>query len=345
MPATSKISTKPKIQVGYRVGKVCVEAPTDQRKNGYTIWRCRCDCGTELFLDTRSLQRGAIRDCGCVSNVRPGQKDLTGQRFGRLVCIEPTDQRGSGGGILWRCRCDCGNECLAASRQLVQGYKKSCGCLGHPPLKDYVGRRFGMLTVQEYAGKKDGLHRWKCRCDCGKETIVGQTSLQSGHTKSCGCKGRLPLEDLTGRRFGQLTVIEKVENEKGALCWRCRCDCGAESTVRHHYLISGHTKSCGHLRKTAYKKTLQLIDGTSVTLIEANRKRLISTNKSGCNGVYLHTKNRKWVAQVTFRKKTYYLGSYDELGEARRARKEGEQIQDSFLEWYYTNYPERRPKG
>ena len=31
------------------------------------------------------------------------------------------------------------------------------------------------------------MHRWRCRCDCGNETIVGQTPLQSGKTKSCGC--------------------------------------------------------------------------------------------------------------------------------------------------------------
>ncbi len=88
---------KPVIAVGCRVGKLTVAAPTDRRKNGYTVWRCRCDCGGEVLLDTRCLQRGTVRDCGCETAVKPGQKDLTGQRFGKLVCLRPTGQRGPGG--------------------------------------------------------------------------------------------------------------------------------------------------------------------------------------------------------------------------------------------------------
>ena len=57
---------RPQIQIGFRVGKLEVAAPTEERKNGYTVWRRRCDCGNEILLDTRALQRGAIRDCGCL---------------------------------------------------------------------------------------------------------------------------------------------------------------------------------------------------------------------------------------------------------------------------------------
>lgn len=181
---------KPRIQPGYRVGKLVVEEATAQRRGGYTVWRCRCDCGGTRLLDTRYLQRGTVTNCGCTPELRGGQKDLTGMRFGKLVCIEPTEQRGPSGGVVWRCRCDCGQECLAVSTQLTQCYKKSCGCLRRPPLKDFVGKRFGMLTVLEYAGKWGGQHRWRCRCDCGRVTVVGQTPLQSGSTRSCGYHNR-----------------------------------------------------------------------------------------------------------------------------------------------------------
>ena len=134
-----KKQNKPKIGIGYRVGKLTVEEATPQRRSGYTVWCCRCDCGGEILLDTRYLQRGTITDCGCATRVKPGQKDLTGLRFGKLVCIEPTEQRSkSRRATVWRCQCDCGNECPAPITQLTSGYKKSCGCLGHPPLKDYV---------------------------------------------------------------------------------------------------------------------------------------------------------------------------------------------------------------
>ncbi len=177
---------RPKIGIGYRIGMLEVAEATDQRKNGYTVWRCQCDCGNDRLLDTRTLQRGTIRDCGCTTKVPPGASDLTGRRFGKLVAVAPTDQR-QYDGIVWRCLCDCDNVAYVSSHQLLSGYTKSCGCLSHPPLKDFVGKRFGKLTVTTYEGKRSGMHRWRCRCDCGKETVVGQTLLQTGKTKSCGC--------------------------------------------------------------------------------------------------------------------------------------------------------------
>src|ERR1700730_18386682 len=53
--------------------------------------------------------------------------DITGQRFGRLVAIEPTNER-IWRYIAWRCQCDCGRECLAALGDLRKGSRTSCGC-------------------------------------------------------------------------------------------------------------------------------------------------------------------------------------------------------------------------
>ena len=89
---------KPKIGIGFRIGKLTVSEPTGERKNGYMVWNCTCDCGGAVQLDTRTLQRGTVRDCGCETKVKPGQKDLTGQRFGRLVCLEPSPHRNKQGG-------------------------------------------------------------------------------------------------------------------------------------------------------------------------------------------------------------------------------------------------------
>lgn len=270
----------PVIGIGCRIGHLTVTGATAERKNGYTVWKCRCDCGNEIQLDTRYLQRGTVTDCGCITRLRSLQSDLTGKRFGRLVCIEPTDLRGKSGGTIWRCQCDCGNECMAVSTQLTQGYKKSCGCLSHPPLKQFVGKRFGNLTVIEYAGKEAGMHRWKCQCDCGNETVVGQTLLQSGKTKSCGC-----------------------------------------------------------LQSTMILENLKLCDGTSVTILESTKKRKLSSNTSGYTGVYQDKRTMKWRAQITFKRKTYYLGSYSTLEEAVQARRKGEEMHEDFLEWYYREHP------
>lgn len=268
------------IKVGVRIGRLTVTEPTSLRKNGYIMWKCCCDCGGEILLDTRCLKRETVRDCGCKATVRPGQSDISGRRFGKLTAMRPTKGRSVRGSVLWHCRCDCGNEVLEEAGQLIAGKKKSCGCLGRPQLKDFVGKRFGKLTVLEYAGKEGGMHRWRCVCDCGRETIVGQSLLQSGKTKSCGC-----------------------------------------------------------LQATTYKQNLKLVDGTSVVALRAAKDgRLIKSNKSGHNGVYLDKRRNLWVAQITFQGRTRYLGAYRKLEEAIKARQKGEEIYyDEFLEQIETN--------
>ncbi len=109
---------RPKIGIGYRIGMLEVVEATDQRKNGYTVWRCQCDCGNDRLLDTRTLQRGTIQDCGCTTKVPPGASDLTRRRFGKLVAVAPTDQRRYDG-IVWRCLCDCDNVAYDSSHQLL----------------------------------------------------------------------------------------------------------------------------------------------------------------------------------------------------------------------------------
>lgn len=268
-----------KIAIGCRVGHLTVEAETPARKGGYVVWKCRCDCGGVRELDTRCLHRGRVTDCGCLSKVDPGQRDLTGRRFGRLVCLAPTDSRSQKGDVIWSCRCDCGSLCDVAGTRLTGGEKKSCGCAGHPARKELEGRRFGKLTVIAYAGKRAGMHRWRCRCDCGGETEVGQTLLQSGKTKSCGC-----------------------------------------------------------LQTQVLREKLKLCDGTSVTCLEARRKTRLSSNTSGHTGIYQNKRSGKWIAQITFKRRTYYLGSYDRIEDAIQARKQGEKMHEAFLEWYYAEH-------
>lgn len=50
-----------------------------------------------------------------------------------------------------------------------------------------TGQKYGKLTVigpAENLGKRTA---WRCRCECGRETIVSTNRLRSGHTISCGC--------------------------------------------------------------------------------------------------------------------------------------------------------------
>lgn len=55
---------------------------------------------------------------------------------------------------------------------------------------ELLGRRFGLLRVTAYAGRKNGRSLWHCICDCGRETDVPESSLKNGNTTSCGCKSK-----------------------------------------------------------------------------------------------------------------------------------------------------------
>lgn len=56
--------------------------------------------------------------------------------------------------------------------------------------------------------------------------------------------------NLIGQKFGMLTVLEELQERKhGGRVYKCKCDCGNISIVNKYNLTSGHTKSCGCLRK------------------------------------------------------------------------------------------------
>lgn len=60
--------------------------------------------------------------------------------------------------------------------------------------------------------------------------------------------------DLTGKRFGRLTVLERAENnKKREKRWKCVCDCGKETIAVSYRLINGRVKSCGCLQRDVAK--------------------------------------------------------------------------------------------
>lgn len=73
--------------------------------------------------------------------------------------------------------------------------------------------------------------------------------------------------DLTGQRFGKLTVIERAEDHISksgktvTVAWRCKCDCGNEITVKSLNLRNGHVSSCGCYRKEFASKKIDDLTG------------------------------------------------------------------------------------
>ena len=59
--------------------------------------------------------------------------------------------------------------------------------------------------------------------------------------------------DLTGMRFGRLTVVSKTRSESGRVAWLCKCDCGNETRPLTNCLLKGRSKSCGCLNHEKIK--------------------------------------------------------------------------------------------
>lgn len=124
-----------------------------------------------------------------------------------------------------------------------------------PKLIDLTNQRFERLTVIERAENHitpNGtvVTMWRCRCDCGKEVNVGTQKLRKGESKSCGCLHseivkNIRFDDLSGKRFGRLTVLDVFDKGKGYVKWNCICDCGNKTIVLSNNLRRGHTTSCG----------------------------------------------------------------------------------------------------
>lgn len=62
------------------------------------------------------------------------------------------------------------------------------------------------------------------------------------------------FKDLTGKRFGRLTVVCRAENKWNKTNWHCKCDCGNEKDVLAINLERGLTQSCGCLHKESVSK-------------------------------------------------------------------------------------------
>lgn len=115
---------------------------------------------------------------------------------------------------------------------------------------DLTGKRFGNLVVESKAPihiTKGGqqVTMWNCRCDCGNTRVVPSGKLNNGEVVTCAFCKKFRHEDLTGRRFGYLTIVGEVERRGIQIMWKCKCDCGNYIVSPRNNLMNGHTKSCG----------------------------------------------------------------------------------------------------
>ena len=111
-------------QPGMVIEELTLLEPTTFRDGTNIVWKCRCSCGKICYVNTNNLK--IQKSCGHNKGIQ--YKDISNQRFGKLIAIKPTSER-KHGCVVWECQCDCGNICYKTSSTLIGGGAQSCGCL------------------------------------------------------------------------------------------------------------------------------------------------------------------------------------------------------------------------
>ena len=100
-----------------------------ENKCGKPAWKCLCSCGKITTAMSFELKNGSRTNCGCEKKAGRKRLDITGHRYGKLTAVCATGRKNAQGSVIWKCRCDCGNETEASVQDLNSGNCKSCGCL------------------------------------------------------------------------------------------------------------------------------------------------------------------------------------------------------------------------
>jgi hypothetical protein len=94
-------------------------------------WHCKCKCGNEVDVDTRCLNNGHTKSCGCLQKQAAAKNviDMLSYEDENLKVINRagSDEQGV---ALWQCLCKhCGNIFITRGSSIRAGYIRSCGCV------------------------------------------------------------------------------------------------------------------------------------------------------------------------------------------------------------------------
>ena len=197
---------------------------------------------------------------------------------------------------------------------------------------DLTGQKFGRWLVLSEAETKKYRRYWLCKCDCGVEKEVQQNKLRGGHTQSCGClnKERMTKHGMHKNPihilWGSIKSRCKPTHERAKDYYNRNihvCDKWKNSFWSFYWWakLNGWKKGLQIDRKNNDKgyspQNCRFVTNRQNNL---NRRRIMSTNKSGYEGVCWHKKLSKWQAQIVIYGKNKYLGRYEDIEDAVNAR-------------------------
>lgn len=215
-------------------------------------------------------------------------------------------------------------------------------------IKDRIGTTINGFYIED-AKRENGRSYVYAVCPFCKNKKWMRIDNLKDDCVSCGCYNKennyKKPENIAGRQFGRLKAIKPTEqrsNYNGCVIWECECECGNTAFVAINDLQKGSVISCGCAGKENSVKNGKIagrnvkenfcVEGTNVKNLTA---KISKNNISGIKGVHWDKTRKKWIAQIKFKGKRYYLGRYEKKEDAAKVRKEAEEkMFGEFLEWF-----------
>ena len=119
--------SKPRVDLtGKKFGRL---TPKEYVKGGK--WICECECGNIIIVDTRNLNSGHTKSCGCLQKEKASQNTYDMSNYEddniKVLSRDGSDEQQI---AMWKCLCkNCGNIFSTRGSSIRAGYTKSCGCI------------------------------------------------------------------------------------------------------------------------------------------------------------------------------------------------------------------------
>jgi len=285
--------------IGQKFGKLTVlykdEIFIDLNGKHRSMWHCRCECGREKSIRRDGLTSGRTKSCGMCSN------DLTGKKYDRLTALYKikTDNVGH---AVWRCRCDCGNDVDVYASNLIRGYTKSCGCLRSEAAKA-VGERVRERNKYDLSG--DFGIGWTSNTNNEFYfDIEDYDIIKNYHWAEKGDEGYIVTKVWNNNQPSTVFMHRLIMQENGF-------DISTSDVDHKNHKTYDNQKS--NLRVCKHHQNI-------------TASRTYSNNTSGRKGVSWDKTRNKWIVSITYNKKTYHIGRFENFDDAVKAREEAEKI-------------------
>lgn len=259
-------------------------------KRFVTYLKCACDCGKETSVEKGSITSGRTTSCGCYKS-----KDLSGERFGRLLVISLDEQktlkslndRRSGKSVhsrkYWNCICDCGNETIVETSSLKSGNTTSCGCF-HKEVAS-VALSDVLRKYNEYEELDDCYKGWDEKHEnyflISKEDY-DEVSKIYWHKNSYNywAASRLSNNEYSNWRLHQLVAKRMCKEYKKGV--------DIPDHISNHYMLAD--------RKDDNRRcNIRVVDDSC----NARNKKTPKNNTSGRIGVHFDNSVNRWKVAIT----------------------------------------------